>query len=55
MKKDDKISVRELAEHFGVNPRTIYRRLYSKSIPAFKIGGCGNWQISRKDIPRMKI
>ena len=31
-------TVNQLAEYFGVNPRTIYRRLWEKGIPAFKIG-----------------
>ena len=35
---NDYFTVNELAEHFGVNPKTIYRRLWAKGIPAFKIG-----------------
>ena len=53
--KGEQISVNELAKLFGVHPRTIYRRLKAKSIPAYKIGGRGFWQISREDIPLMKI
>jgi excisionase family DNA binding protein len=42
------LSVTELAHLFAVNPKTIYRRLWAKAIPAYKIGKC--WRISRKDI-----
>jgi len=52
--KDDLITVNDLAKYFGVHPQTIYRRLWKKSIPAFKIGGGGFWKISQKDIPLMK-
>ena len=52
--KDELITVRQIAEHFGVHPQTIYRRLWKKSIPAFKIGGRGFWKIAKKDIPLMK-
>jgi len=31
-------TVNEMGEHFGVNPKTIYRRLWAKGIPAFKVG-----------------
>jgi excisionase family DNA binding protein len=48
----DYFSVNELAEHFNVNPKTIYRRLWEKAIPAFKIGRC--WRIARKDIVWLK-
>jgi excisionase family DNA binding protein len=48
------ISVNELAKYFGVHPQTIYRRLWKKTIPAFKIGGRGFWKIAKKDIPLMK-
>jgi hypothetical protein len=34
----DFFTVNELAEHFRVNPKTIYRRLWAKGIPAFKAG-----------------
>lgn len=52
--KDDLISVNELAKQFGVHPQTIYRRLWKKAIPAFKIGGRGFWKIAKKDIPFMR-
>ena len=51
---DDHFTVSELARYFNVNPKTIYRRLWAKTIPAFKIGGRSKWIISRKDIPLMK-
>jgi excisionase family DNA binding protein len=44
----DYFTVNELAEHFGVNPKTIYRRLWAKQIPAYKVGRA--WRIARKDI-----
>jgi excisionase family DNA binding protein len=46
--KDDFFSVNELAREFRVNPKTIYRRLWSKGIPAFKVGRI--WRIAKKDI-----
>lgn len=49
------ISVNDVARIFEVHPQTIYRRLWKKAIPAFKIGGRGNWKISKKDVPLMKI
>ena len=48
-------TVNQLADYFGVNPKTIYRRLWAKAIPAYKIGGKGFWKIAKKDIPRMKV
>jgi len=44
------LSVNELAETYGVSTKTIYRRIWAKAIPAFKIGGRGQWKIARKDI-----
>jgi excisionase family DNA binding protein len=41
-------TVSELARHFGVNPKTIYRRLWAKQIPAYKVGRL--WKISAKDL-----
>lgn len=34
-------SVTELAKHFGVNAKTIYRRLWAKGIPAYEVGNTG--------------
>jgi len=44
----DFFTVNELAEYFGVNPKTIYRRLWAKEIPAYKVGR--TWRIAGKDI-----
>jgi len=40
--------VNKLAEYFGVNPKTIYRRLWAKGIPSYKGGRV--WRIAKKDI-----
>ncbi len=48
----DFFTVSELARHFGVNPKTIYRRLWAKGIPAYKVGR--RWRIARKDIIWLK-
>jgi excisionase family DNA binding protein len=47
-KMKDYFSVTELADHFNVNPKTIYRRLWAKGIPAYKVGRI--WRIAKKDI-----
>ena len=44
----DFFTVYELAELFGVNPKTIYRKLWAKGIPAYKVGT--RWRIAKKDI-----
>ena len=44
----DYFTVIELADHFRVNPKTIYRRLLAKAIPAYKVGRV--WRIAKKDI-----
>jgi excisionase family DNA binding protein len=46
--KEDFYTVNELSKHFAVNPKTIYRRLWAKGIPAYKIGKI--WRIAKKDI-----
>ena len=46
--KEDFYTVNELAQHFGVNAKTIYRRLWAKGIPAYKVGR--SWRIAKKDI-----
>ena len=43
----DYFTVAELADHFRVNPKTIYRRLWAKGIPAYKVGR--TWRIAKKD------
>jgi len=48
----DFFTVNELAEYFRVNPKTIYRQLWSKVIPAYKVGQ--RWRIARKDIIWLK-
>jgi excisionase family DNA binding protein len=48
----DYFSVNELARHFNVNPKTIYRRLWAKGIPVYKVGRV--WRIARKDIIWLK-
>jgi excisionase family DNA binding protein len=45
-------TVNELAKHFRVNPKTIYRRLWAKGIPAFKVGR--SWRIAKKDLVWLK-
>ena len=48
----DYFTVTELADHFGVCAKTIYRRLWAKGIPAYKVGR--TWRISKKDIIWLK-
>ncbi len=48
----DFFTVAELAKHFNVNPKTIYRRLWAKEVPAFKVGN--QWRIAKKDIVWLK-
>jgi excisionase family DNA binding protein len=45
---NDFFTVNQLADYFGVNPKTIYRRLWAKVIPAYKVGRA--WRIAKKDI-----
>jgi excisionase family DNA binding protein len=40
----DFFTVNELPEYFGVNPETIYRSLWAKGIPAYKVGRV--WRIA---------
>jgi excisionase family DNA binding protein len=44
----DFFTINELAEYFGANSKTIYRRLWAKTIPDYKVGKI--WGIARKDI-----
>jgi excisionase family DNA binding protein len=48
----DYFTVNELADHFRVNPKTIYRRLGAKGIPAYNVGRA--WRIAKKDIEWLK-
>jgi len=45
---NDFFTVTELAKFFKVCPKTIYRRLWAKGIPAYKVGR--TWGIAKKDI-----
>ena len=45
-------TVIELAKEFRVNPKTIYRRLWAKQIPAYKVGS--QWRIAKKDLIWLK-
>jgi excisionase family DNA binding protein len=44
----DYFTVNELAQHFRVSTKTIYRQLWAKVIPAYKVGRV--WRIAKKDI-----
>jgi excisionase family DNA binding protein len=46
------LSVTKVANLFSVNPKTIYRALWSDRLPAYKIGK--TWRIARKDLERFK-
>ena len=50
--KEDYLTVNELAKEFRVNPKTIYRRLWAKGIPAYKVGQ--QWRIAKKDLVWLK-
>lgn len=45
---DAKMTVNDVARYFGVDPKTIYRRLWAKQIPAYKVGRI--WKIAKKDL-----
>jgi len=51
-KMKDYFTVVELADHFGVCAKTIYRRLWAKGLPAYKVGQ--QWRIAKKDIIWLK-
>jgi excisionase family DNA binding protein len=42
------LSIFEMARNLNVNPKTIYRAVWSKKLPAYKIGKA--WRIAKKDI-----
>ena len=46
------LSISELAKIFNVNPKTIYRAVWSNKLPAYKIGR--TLRIAKKDIDRLK-
>ncbi len=45
-------SVTELARVLNVGPKTVYRALWSKKIPAYKIGRM--WRVSKRDLELIK-
>jgi len=44
------LSPQELADYFGVSLKTIYRRIESREIPFYKIGG--SIRLKKEDIER---
>ena len=42
------LTVEEFAKLLNVDPKTIYRALWSNRLPAYKVGRA--WRISRKDV-----
>jgi hypothetical protein len=50
--KDEFFIVKELARDFNVIPKTIYRKLWPKEMPVFKVGRV--WRIAGKDIICLK-
>ncbi len=42
------LTISEVAEILRVNPKTIYRAVWSKKVPAYKIGK--SWRIAKRDI-----
>ncbi len=52
MARTDYFTVDELAILFRVSPKTIYRQLWAKVIPAYKVGQ--QWRVARKDIIWLK-
>ena len=45
-------TVNELADHFRVNPKTIYRRLWKRELPAYKVGS--QWRIAKSSLLWLK-
>ena len=46
------LSISELAKIFSVSPKTIYRAVWSKKLPAYKIGR--TLRIAKKDLEYLK-
>ncbi len=46
------LSVDGVANLFGLNPKTIYRALWDRRLPAYKIGKA--WRIAKRDLERFK-
>jgi len=42
------LSISELAKVLSLNPKTVYRAVWSKMLPAYKFGR--TWRISKRDI-----
>ncbi len=42
------LTISEVAKVLRVNPKTIYRAVWSKKVPAYKIGKA--WRIAKRDI-----
>jgi len=42
------LTISEAAEILRVNPKTIYRAVWSKNVPAYKIGK--TWRIAKRDM-----
>jgi excisionase family DNA binding protein len=49
---NDFFTVNELADYFRVSTKTIYRQIWAKMIPAYKVGQ--QWRIAKKDIIWLK-
>ena len=46
------LTISELAKVLNVNPKTIYRAVWSQNLPAYKIGK--TWRIGKKDIELLR-
>ena len=46
------LSISDLAKVLDVNPKTVYRAVWSKNLPAYRIGK--TWRIAKKDIERFR-
>ncbi|EKN5918715.1 TPA: methylation-associated defense system helix-turn-helix domain-containing protein MAD1 [Yersinia enterocolitica] len=45
---DNVLTIKEVAEYFKVNERTVYRLAAANKIPAFKVGNA--WRFKQSDI-----
>ena len=46
--EDEILTLRELAAYLRVNPRTVYRLLAERRVPAFRVGHA--WRFRKRDI-----
>ncbi len=46
------LSIAQLAKLLNLDPKTIYRAVWSKSLPAYKIGR--TWRIAKRDIEHFR-